>query len=213
VFPQPEKARSRKSGNPNWSDIGRRRSKCPLKLGDCVLLLGGRHALAAARRKKLLPNPNLRGIVWLVGEERGVVKDVKCVGFDSFREEKFRTVSGASIIKCWFKPPGRFRCTRSRNWARPLMWNWPKWRGVKGEYSDRATGLHTGRGAPLVMDLLVPPRVDHVTIFDDPSVLPVVEHMISDLPVKGGHCTLDQIVSGDEDEAIGGRAVSIPNVP
>ena len=63
------------------------------------------------------------------------------------------------------------------------------------------------------MDSLDPPRVDDVTIFDDPSVLSVVEQILPDIPVKGGHYTLDQIVGRDEVEAAGGQVVSIPIVP
>jgi D-beta-D-heptose 7-phosphate kinase/D-beta-D-heptose 1-phosphate adenosyltransferase len=55
--------------------------------------------------------------------------------------------------------------------------------------------------------------VDHVTIFDDESVLGVVKRMLPDVLVKGGHYTLDQIVGRDEVEAAGGRVVSVPIVP
>jgi len=63
------------------------------------------------------------------------------------------------------------------------------------------------------MDSLVPPRVDDVTIFDDPSVLTVVEQMLPDILVKGGRFTLDQIVGRDEVEPAGGQVVSVPIVP
>jgi bifunctional ADP-heptose synthase (sugar kinase/adenylyltransferase) len=55
--------------------------------------------------------------------------------------------------------------------------------------------------------------VDYVTIFDDPSVLSVIERMLPNVLVKGGHYTLDQIVGRDEVEAAGGQVVSIPIVP
>jgi rfaE bifunctional protein nucleotidyltransferase chain/domain len=55
--------------------------------------------------------------------------------------------------------------------------------------------------------------VDHVTIFDDPSVLSVVARMSPNVLVKGGHYSLDQIVGRDEVEAAGGQVVSIPVVP
>ncbi|MFZ0962529.1 MAG: adenylyltransferase/cytidyltransferase family protein [Terriglobia bacterium] len=55
--------------------------------------------------------------------------------------------------------------------------------------------------------------VDYVTIFDDVSVLHVVERMLPDVLVKGGHYTLDQIVGRDVVEAAGGRVVPIPIVP
>ena len=55
--------------------------------------------------------------------------------------------------------------------------------------------------------------MDYVTIFDDPSVLSVIERMLPNVLVKGGHYTLDQIVGRDEVEAAGGQVVSIPIVP
>jgi hypothetical protein len=83
----------------------------------------------------------------------------------------------------------------------------------EGGQSDCATWLHTGRGASPDMDSLVPPRVDPVTIFDDPSVLTVVEQMLPDSLAKGRHYTVDQFIGRDEVEAAGGGAVSIPIVP
>jgi hypothetical protein len=55
--------------------------------------------------------------------------------------------------------------------------------------------------------------VDEVTIFDDPSVLHVVEQILQDILVKGGHCTLDQIVGRDEVEVAVGQLDPSPNVP
>jgi len=54
--------------------------------------------------------------------------------------------------------------------------------------------------------------VDYVTIFDDPSVLGVVERMLPDVLVKGGHYALDQIVGHEVVETAGGRVVAIPIV-
>jgi D-beta-D-heptose 7-phosphate kinase/D-beta-D-heptose 1-phosphate adenosyltransferase len=55
--------------------------------------------------------------------------------------------------------------------------------------------------------------VDYVTIFDDPSVLPVVARMLPSILVKGGHYTREQIVGHEVVESAGGRVVSIPIVP
>jgi len=54
--------------------------------------------------------------------------------------------------------------------------------------------------------------VDYVTIFDDASVLSVVNRMLPDVLVKGGEYRPDQIVGRDEVEAAGGRVVAIPMV-
>jgi len=45
--------------------------------------------------------------------------------------------------------------------------------------------------------------VDDVTIFDDPSPLPVSEQMSPDILGKGGHYALDQIVGRAEVGAAG----------
>jgi len=84
--------------------------------------------------------------------------------------------------------------------------------------SDRSVRELKGPGRPIFPAeeraeiLAALAAVDYVTIFDNPSVLPVVSRMLPSVLVKGGNYTREQIVGYAEVEAAGGKVVSIPVV-
>jgi len=81
--------------------------------------------------------------------------------------------------------------------------------------SDPSVQALKGPGRPIIPQderaetLAALEAVDYVTIFDNPTVQPVVARMLPDVLVKGAGWAPDEIVGRDEVEAAGGRVVSV----
>jgi len=85
--------------------------------------------------------------------------------------------------------------------------------------SDLSVRGNKGPERPLVPEqdraevLAALASVDYVTIFDEPTPLALIAHVLPDILVKGADWALDQVVGREEVEAAGGRVVSIPLAP
>jgi D-beta-D-heptose 7-phosphate kinase/D-beta-D-heptose 1-phosphate adenosyltransferase len=79
-------------------------------------------------------------------------------------------------------------------------------------------GLHKGPDRPILPQderaeiLAALGAVDYVTLFDQVSVLPVVERMLPSVLVKGATWGPNEIVGREVVEAAGGKVVSLPVV-
>jgi D-beta-D-heptose 7-phosphate kinase/D-beta-D-heptose 1-phosphate adenosyltransferase len=54
--------------------------------------------------------------------------------------------------------------------------------------------------------------VDYVTVFSDPTPLPLIEELRPDILVKGGNYNLEEVIGRKEVEKYGGRVALIPTI-
>jgi rfaE bifunctional protein nucleotidyltransferase chain/domain len=90
---------------------------------------------------------------------------------------------------------------------------------VVGINSDRSVGEIKGPSRPVIPEteraetLMALEPVDRVVVYDEPTPLETIRHLLPDVLVKGADWALEDIVGRDFVEARGGRVVRVDLLP